>query len=282
MRLKMMLMALLMSILTKRCSQEEPFVLGSQVHQCFYVQDPYDQDRHYVMKTVPRDLFNMGDEVESNLPQSYENEPSGHLMGPSIPKDNGDVLLTRIDVPETIIDVPLDNEKLSRFGVEPTECFCCNSPELDTIEHIFNSESFAKKAWGFFVVSQGIQKDYIPLKYMVMRWWNTVHRNKPVWLFHNALVDMIWLNLIYNIYSAGSSRNLAAAILYSAGNSRNSRNSAVAICYNTVLEILERVELFYNFYRVGNSGKSWCVSSADAQDIGRTMFTYHRETNQRD
>ncbi|WMV49767.1 hypothetical protein MTR67_043152 [Solanum verrucosum] len=86
--------------------KEEPFVLGSQVHQCFYVQDPYDQDRHFVMKTVPRDLFNMGDEIESNLPQSYENEPSEHLMGPSIPKDNGEVLLTRIDVLETIIDVP--------------------------------------------------------------------------------------------------------------------------------------------------------------------------------
>ncbi|KAK6780135.1 hypothetical protein RDI58_022319 [Solanum bulbocastanum] len=90
----------------KRCSQEEPFVLGSQVHQCFYVQDPYDQDRHYVMKIVSRDLFNIGDEVESNLPQIYENEPSEHLMGPSIPKDNGEVLLTRTDVPETIIDVP--------------------------------------------------------------------------------------------------------------------------------------------------------------------------------
>ncbi|KAG5588093.1 hypothetical protein H5410_048527 [Solanum commersonii] len=68
--------------------------------------DPYDQDRHYVMKTVPRDLFNMGDEVESNLLQSYENEPSEHLMGPSIPKDTSKVLLTRTDVPETIIDVP--------------------------------------------------------------------------------------------------------------------------------------------------------------------------------
>ncbi|KAH0641979.1 hypothetical protein KY290_033581 [Solanum tuberosum] len=53
----------------KRFSQEEPFVLGSQVHQCFYVQDPYDQDRHYVMKTVPIDLFNMSDQVDSNLPQ---------------------------------------------------------------------------------------------------------------------------------------------------------------------------------------------------------------------
>ncbi|TMW86556.1 hypothetical protein EJD97_021226 [Solanum chilense] len=93
----------------KRCSQEKPFVLASQVHQCFYVQDPYDKDKHYVMKTVPRDLFNMGEEVESNLPQSYDNEPSEHLMGPSIPKDNGEVLLTRTDVPETIIDVPSKN-----------------------------------------------------------------------------------------------------------------------------------------------------------------------------
>ena len=50
------------------------------------------------MKTVPRDMFNMGDVVESNLPQCYDNEPSEHLMGPSIPKDNGEVLLTRSDI----------------------------------------------------------------------------------------------------------------------------------------------------------------------------------------
>ena len=58
------------------------------------------------MKIVPRDLFNMGDEVESNLPNSFENDPSEHIMGPSIPKYNGEVLLTRTDVQETIIDVP--------------------------------------------------------------------------------------------------------------------------------------------------------------------------------
>ena len=51
------------------------------------------------MKTVPRDLFNMGDKVESNLPKSYENEPSEYQKGPSIPKDNGEVLLTRTDLP---------------------------------------------------------------------------------------------------------------------------------------------------------------------------------------
>ncbi|KAH0721554.1 hypothetical protein KY284_006584 [Solanum tuberosum] len=80
----------------KRCSQEEPFVLGSQVHQCFYVQDPYDQDRHYVMKTVLRYLFNM---------------------------DNGEVLLTRTDVPETIIDVPSEEFVTQQLEVEYEEKF---------------------------------------------------------------------------------------------------------------------------------------------------------------
>ncbi|KAH0639224.1 hypothetical protein KY290_038314 [Solanum tuberosum] len=102
----------------KRCSEEEPFVLASQVHQCFYVQDPYDQDRHYVMKTVPRDLFNMSDEFESDLPQSYENELSEHLMGPSIPEDDGEVTLVRTDVPETVIDVPSEEFVTQQLEVE--------------------------------------------------------------------------------------------------------------------------------------------------------------------
>ncbi|XP_049371954.1 uncharacterized protein LOC125836844 [Solanum verrucosum] len=88
--------------------KEDPFVLASQVHQCLYVQDPFDQERHYVMKTVLRDFFNMSDEFESDLPQSYENELSEHLIGTSIPEDDGDVPLVRTDVPKTVINVPLE------------------------------------------------------------------------------------------------------------------------------------------------------------------------------
>ncbi|WMV58679.1 hypothetical protein MTR67_052064 [Solanum verrucosum] len=122
----------------KSCSQEEPFVLGSQVHQCFYVQDRHDQDRHYVLKTVPRDLFNMGDQGESNLPQSYENEPSEHLMGLSIPKDNGEVLLTRTDVRETIIDVPSEEFVTQQLEVEEDE----SADEFeDESENMYEDES---------------------------------------------------------------------------------------------------------------------------------------------
>lgn len=41
----------------KRCYMDDPFVLDYQVHQCFYVQDPFDAYKHYVMKSVPRDFF---------------------------------------------------------------------------------------------------------------------------------------------------------------------------------------------------------------------------------
>ena len=73
----------------------------------------------------------MGDEVEYNLPESYENKSSEHLMAPSILKDNCEVLLTRTDVPETIINVPskefftqkLDVEYKEKFGDESTNEF---------------------------------------------------------------------------------------------------------------------------------------------------------------
>ncbi|KAK6782340.1 hypothetical protein RDI58_020136 [Solanum bulbocastanum] len=122
----------------KRCSQEEPFVLASQVHQCFYVQDPYDQNRHYVMKTVSRDLFNMSDEFESDLAQSYENELSEHLMGPSIPEDDGEVTLVRNDVPETVIDVPSEEFVTQQLEVEYEKEF------EDESEEEFEDESEEK------------------------------------------------------------------------------------------------------------------------------------------
>ncbi|KAG5580624.1 hypothetical protein H5410_051251 [Solanum commersonii] len=44
-------------------------------------------------------------------------------MGPSIPIDNGEVLLTRTDVPETIIDVPSEEFVTQQLEVEYEERF---------------------------------------------------------------------------------------------------------------------------------------------------------------
>lgn len=41
---------------------DEPYVLASQAQQVFYVEDPIDTDWHAVIKTKPRELFDMGEE----------------------------------------------------------------------------------------------------------------------------------------------------------------------------------------------------------------------------
>ena len=41
-------------------------MLTSHVHQCLIEQDPYDKDRHNVIKTVTKDFFNMSDESISD------------------------------------------------------------------------------------------------------------------------------------------------------------------------------------------------------------------------
>lgn len=44
---------------SKRCYIDYLFVLASQVNQCFYIQDPFDENRNYVMKTISKDFYNM-------------------------------------------------------------------------------------------------------------------------------------------------------------------------------------------------------------------------------
>ncbi|KAL4394576.1 hypothetical protein AHAS_Ahas02G0165800 [Arachis hypogaea] len=92
----------------KKCYQEEPFVLASQVNQCFYVQDPYVSDKHYVMKTIPRDLFRVSDDLESNSPIIYAREPCEPEVIPSLSNDNGKIDLVRNDLRATIIDMDLN------------------------------------------------------------------------------------------------------------------------------------------------------------------------------
>ncbi|KAH0639342.1 hypothetical protein KY290_036605 [Solanum tuberosum] len=102
------------------------------------VVDIVELDYYSHFKIVPKELFSMGDQVESNLPQSYENEPSEHLTGPSIPKDNGEVLLIRTDIPETIIDVPLEEFVTQQLEVEEEEF---EDESADESENAYEDES---------------------------------------------------------------------------------------------------------------------------------------------
>ncbi|XP_077249106.1 uncharacterized protein LOC143888537 [Tasmannia lanceolata] len=46
----------------KHCRKDDPFVMASQVHQIFYVQDPTNIDWYVVKKTTPRDFFDTEEE----------------------------------------------------------------------------------------------------------------------------------------------------------------------------------------------------------------------------
>ncbi|XP_021737221.1 uncharacterized protein LOC110703743 isoform X2 [Chenopodium quinoa] len=56
----------------KKCSKDDPFVLASQVHQVYYSQDPLEKDIQYVMKRVPRDLFDFEEAINE---ETYWEEP---------------------------------------------------------------------------------------------------------------------------------------------------------------------------------------------------------------
>uniref|UniRef100_M1DKI6 RNase H family protein n=1 Tax=Solanum tuberosum TaxID=4113 RepID=M1DKI6_SOLTU len=88
------------------------------------------------------------------------------------------------------------NESLARFGVEPSECYCCHTPGLDTIEHTFNSGIFANKVWKFFAISLGIQTDHLPLRYLIMRWWNSNYNNEA----HKLIIQSTPIFICWNLW----------------------------------------------------------------------------------
>ena len=91
--------------INKKCYQDEPFVLASQVHQCFYVQDPFDENKQYVMKSIPRDLFIIDDQLDFESQESYCNEPFDNSMNFAQPHDEVEIELVRKDMPTTIIEM---------------------------------------------------------------------------------------------------------------------------------------------------------------------------------
>ena len=53
----------------------DTFVFGGQAHQAFYVQDPIQKEWHVVVKTTPRNYFDMGRTTHHDLvpPQDLDN-----------------------------------------------------------------------------------------------------------------------------------------------------------------------------------------------------------------
>ncbi|KAG5580406.1 hypothetical protein H5410_051033 [Solanum commersonii] len=71
---------------------------------------------------------------------------------------------------------------------------------------------FAKTFWKFLVDSLGIQTDFIQLKYLVMKWWNTNYKNEA----HKLILQFspificwtLWMNRCARKYR-GKQSNIA-------------------------------------------------------------------------
>ncbi|XP_058741009.1 uncharacterized protein LOC131613346 [Vicia villosa] len=88
----------------KKIYQNDPFVLPSQVHQCYYIQDPFDPNRHYALQTVPRDFFNIAD------PSNLQAESGENSDG------DGELNWVREDIPATIAETPHEMNEAESDG----------------------------------------------------------------------------------------------------------------------------------------------------------------------
>ncbi|XP_019253852.1 PREDICTED: uncharacterized protein LOC109232540 [Nicotiana attenuata] len=87
------------------CSTDDPFVLASQVHQVFYVEDPNEENIYYARTKIPVDLYDLEEENCPNIGDKFWSELDDDF-GSSNRLPDGDVVWSREDVPGDVVDMP--------------------------------------------------------------------------------------------------------------------------------------------------------------------------------
>ncbi|KAK6796469.1 hypothetical protein RDI58_004170 [Solanum bulbocastanum] len=88
----------------KKCSTNDPFVLTSQVHQVFYVEDLIEQNVYYARHKVPVDLYDLEEDNCPNIEESFWRETNDDIGSLEKVLDV-DVRWSREDLPIDIIDL---------------------------------------------------------------------------------------------------------------------------------------------------------------------------------
>ncbi|WMV54112.1 hypothetical protein MTR67_047497 [Solanum verrucosum] len=89
----------------KKCSTNDPFVLASQVHQVFYVEDPIEKNVYYARNKVSVDLYDLEEENCPNIEETFWRETNDDI-GSSEKVLDVEVRWSREDLPVDIIDLP--------------------------------------------------------------------------------------------------------------------------------------------------------------------------------
>ncbi|KAH0642276.1 hypothetical protein KY290_033875 [Solanum tuberosum] len=104
----------------KKYSTDDPFVLASQVHQVFYVEDPIEKNVYYARNKVPVDLYDLEEESCPNIEETFWREPNDDI-GSSERLLDVDVRWSREDLPVDIIDVPSIAQHSQDVAMETSE-----------------------------------------------------------------------------------------------------------------------------------------------------------------
>lgn len=98
----------------KLCYMDDPFVLASQVHQVFYVQDPSKEERRYVLQNIPRDLLDLDQSLVATEESYWADARNvGVDVSPAIGDD--DDTWCRRDVP---LEMPFSAVDLDRQEIQ--------------------------------------------------------------------------------------------------------------------------------------------------------------------
>lgn len=94
------------------------------------------------------------------------------------------------------------NDKITNFGGEPANCSCCFNPGLDDIEHFFVTGHFANHIWKYFFEFMGISHIHIPLRNLLLKWWNINSKDEVHKIIIQSLPIFVCWNLCKNRRSA--------------------------------------------------------------------------------
>ncbi|KAM3248017.1 putative protein isoform X1 [Capsicum annuum] len=99
------------------CSTDDLFVLASQVHQVFYVEDPVEKGVYYSRNKVPIDLYDLVEENSPNIGETFLREPNDEI-GSSSRLYNEGIRCSREDVPINVVYMPSNEQVLQDNTIE--------------------------------------------------------------------------------------------------------------------------------------------------------------------
>lgn len=146
------------------------------------------------------------------------------------------------------------DDKIARLGIKVNStCSCCDianqTQDLETVEHLFCFGDHAKRIWHIFAGALGIAFRNIPLKMILLNWWNHKAPN-PITAFILKILPPI---ICWEIWRTRCSNKYGAE-----------KPSVYRSQSNILFSILQMLRSNLKRSKFGNSWKSICQATEEA------------------